>query len=388
MSAFAKSEYLSRLQRTRAKLPEVGLDLMFVTTPENICYLSGYEGYSFYTTQALLVSAELEQPILVVRDMDVACARLTTFLDDAHIVGYPERYIGGDLHPIHFIANVIRERCGKVARVGVETTAAFFPVATHRQLIQAMSDVEFTDPGNFIAWQRTVKSPAEINVMRQAADIAGRAIATAFEHIAPGVRECDVAAEVQRTLIRGTPLYGGGTSVSLALVSGPRTSAPHIAWSDEPFQTGTSANIELGGTRHQYHAGLSRSFFLGTPPDVLTRLSETVIEGLDAALAAVKPGERCEDVEAAWRAVISRAGYEKSSRIGYSIGLGFQPTWLDGTASLQAGDRTELMPNMTFHLICGMWKGPHNVVFSETLRVTETGCEVLTQAPRRLLIKH
>lgn len=369
-------------------MQERGLDLMLVTSPENICYLSGYEGYSFYTTQALLVSAAFEEPILIVRDMDVACAKLTAFLSDAHIIGYPERYIGGDLHPIDFIANVIRERCGKVLSAGLETRGSFFPVDTYHKLIQALADVEFTDPGNFIAWQRTVKSPAEIAVMRQAAEISGLAIATAFEHIAPGVRECDVAAEVQRTLIRGTPSFGGGTSVSLALVSGPRTSAPHIAWSDEPFLSGTSANLELGGTRHQYHAGLSRSFFLGTPPDALVRLSYTVIEGLNAALNAVKPGALCEDVEAAWRKVISREGYEKASRIGYSIGLGFQPTWLDGTASFQAGDRTELVPNMTFHLICGMWKGTHNVVFSETLRVAEAGCEVLTQAPRQLLIKH
>lgn len=387
MSAFARTEYLSRVNATRERMAELGLDLMYVTTPENICYLSGYEGWSFYTTQALLVSPAFEEPILVVRDMDVACARFTVFLQQDNIVGYPERYIGGDKHPIDFITEVIRQRCGKVLRMGVETDGYFFSIDAYRRLATCLSGTALIDSRRIIAWQRTVKSTAEIDMMRQAADIASRAVATAHEFIAPGVRECDVAAEVQRTLIRGTPSHGGGVSVSLALVSGVRTSAPHIAWTDEPFLDGTSANIELGGSRHQYHAGLSRSFYLGTPPANLVSLSETVIEGMSAALDVVKPGALCEQVEAAWRLVISRAGHEKASRIGYSIGLGFQPTWLDGTASLQSGDRTVLQPNMTFHMICGMWEGDINVAFSETFRVTDSGHEVLTNAPRRLLVK-
>lgn len=387
MTAFDRSEYLTRLAQTRARMIERDLDLLFVTSPENICYLTGYAGWSFYTTQALLVSVHLEQPLLVLRDMDVACARFTAFLDEANIVGYPERYIGGEAHPMSFTTDIIRERCGSVARVGFEASGFFFPIESYHRLAAGLPEVTLIDSGKLIAWLRTVKSPAEIDVMRQASEIASRGIATAFEYIAPGVRECDVVAEVKRTLTQGTAQYGGGLPVSLALVSGPRTSAPHIAWTDEPFQKNTSANLELGGTRHQYNAGLSRSFYLGTPPASLVRLSDTVIEGMSAALEVVKPGKRCEDVAAAWQQVIAKAGYEKASRIGYSIGLGFQPTWLDNTASLQAGDRTELVPNMVFHMICGMWQGTENVVFSETLRVTESGHEVLTNAARCLLVK-
>jgi len=387
MSAFERAEYIARLTKVKAAMADQALDLLFVTTPENICYLSGYTGWSFYTTQALLVSPAFDEPILVLREMDVACARYTAFLGESNVIGYAEEYIGGAKHPIDFITKVIQERCGPVQRVGIEPGGFFFPVDTYLKLGVNLRQAKLIDAGRLVAWLKTVKSPAEIEVMRQAADIAGRAMRTAFEHIAPGVRECDVAAEIQRTLIRGAPGYGGGVSASLALVSGPRTSAPHIAWTDEKFENNSSANLELGGTRYQYHAGLSRSFYLGTPPVTLVRLSQTVIEGMNAALESVRPGALCEDVEAAWRAVISRAGYQKKSRIGYSIGIGFQPTWLDCTASLQAGDRTVLAPGMTFHMICGMWHGAENVVFSETLRVTESGHEVLTDMPRELLVK-
>jgi Xaa-Pro aminopeptidase len=118
------------------------------------------------------------------------------------------------------------------------------------------------------------------------------------------------------------------------------------------------------------------------------KLNDVVHDGLNAALASVRPGARCEDVAAAWSTFINRHGYHKSSRIGYSIGLCFQPTWLERTASLQQGDRTELAANMTFHLMCGMWEGEDNLVMSETFRVTRTGAELLTRFPQELFVRH
>jgi Xaa-Pro aminopeptidase len=387
MSAFEPAEYERRLANTISRMSRQGLDLLLVTPPENINYLSGYAGWSFYTTQALIVSPSLAQPLLFVRDMDVACAAFTACLSPESTIGYPEAYIGGDKHPMSFIARMIEERCGQPRRIGIETQGCFFSIAAHRELAAALPGAELVDSQGLVNWLRTVKSPAEIAVMREAAAISGRAMQTAREHLRAGARECDVAAEIYRTLIRGEETFGGSMPASFALVSGERTTAPHISWTDERLASGRAINLELGGSRHHYHAGLSRSFYLGTPPESLIRLSDTVLEGMQAALEAVRPGRRCEEVEAAWRSVLARGGYEKKSRIGYSIGLGFQPTWIDYTASLQAGDRTVLEPDMTFHMICGMWKGADNFVVSETFRVSGSGHEVLTQAPRELLVR-
>jgi ectoine hydrolase len=387
VSAFEAGEYQQRISKTKARMAERDLDLLFVTTPENINYLCGYAAWSFYTSQALLLTREPAEPVLVLRDMDVACARFTAFLSADSLVGYPEDYIGGDKHPMSFIARTIDERCGNVRRVGIEPGGFFFPPAAHRELARALPQADLIDAQGLVNWLRTVKSDNEIAVMRQAAAIASRGIQTAREQLRPGIRECDVAAEIYRTLIRGEESFGGSMPASFALVSGSRTTAPHISWTDDRLQEGRAINLELGGSRHHYHAGLSRSFFLGRPPQPMVRLAETVIEGFNSALEAVKPGRQCEEVESAWRAVLKRSGYEKKSRIGYSIGLGFQPTWIDYTASLQPGDRTVLEPNMTFHMICGMWKGEHNFILSETFRVTDSGCEVMTQAPRELLVR-
>jgi ectoine hydrolase len=387
MSAFERTEYQRRLADTVARMSQQGLDLLLVTTPENINYLSGYAGWSFYTSQALVVSPSLPEPLLIVRDMDVACAKFTAYLSADYAIGYPEEYIGGDKHPMRYIARVIQERCGQPRRIGLETHGPFFTVAAHKEITSALPAAEFVDSAGLVNWLRTVKSPAEIAVMREAAAIAGRAMACAREHLRPGARECDVAAEIYRTLIGGEPTFGGTMPASFALVSGQRTTAPHIQWTDERLANGRAVNLELGGSRHHYHAGLSRSFYLGEPPQSLQRLAATVLDGFNAALEAVRPGQLCEDVEAAWRQKLAQGGYEKKSRIGYSIGLGFQPTWLDFTASLQAGDRTVLEPNMTFHMICGMWKGADNFVVSETFCVTESGHEILTNAPRELLVR-
>ncbi|WP_081369378.1 M24 family metallopeptidase [Bradyrhizobium japonicum] len=71
----------------------------------------------------------------------------------------------------------------------------------------------------------------------------------------------------------------------------------------------------------------------------------------------MKPGVTCHDVWAAWQAVLEREGYEKHSRIGYSLGLNYHPTWRDHTASLRSGELVEIKPGMCFHILCGMWAG-------------------------------
>ena len=86
-------------------------------------------------------------------------------------------------------------------------------------------------------------------------------------------------------------------------------------------------------------------------------------------------------------AVIRAAGYEKSSRIGYSIGLNYPPDWGEQSASLRPGDTTQLAPNMCFHIMLGMWMDGWGYELSETVRVTKSGVEVLTQFPRQLFVK-
>jgi Xaa-Pro aminopeptidase len=126
---------------------------------------------------------------------------------------------------------------------------------------------------------------------------------------------------------------------------------------------------------------------LGKKPQKVAAVETAVLEGMDAVLATAKPGVLAHDVEAAWRAAISRHGLKKESRIGYSIGLAYPPDWGEHTISLRQGDRTILQPGHVVHAILGMWMEGWGIEVSETILITDTGCETLTKFPREIFVK-
>jgi Xaa-Pro aminopeptidase len=132
---------------------------------------------------------------------------------------------------------------------------------------------------------------------------------------------------------------------------------------------------------------MARTLFLGDPPQRLRDTEQVVLEGLQAALDAATPGASAEAVEAAWRSVASRQGVTKESRIGYSVGLNYPPDWGEHTISLRPGDRTELEPNMTLHLILGIWADDWGIEISECFQVTEGGAKPFCRFPRELVVK-
>jgi Xaa-Pro dipeptidase len=120
------------------------------------------------------------------------------------------------------------------------------------------------------------------------------------------------------------------------------------------------------------------------------RIAGVVISGLNAAIETIKPGVTAGEVDAACRGKFIAAGIDQyfHHRTGYSIGIAFPPDWGEGHAmSLRSGDPAVLEPNMTFHMPPGVLVyGKYGIGFSETVRVTENGCEVLTEFPRELLV--
>ena len=141
--------------------------------------------------------------------------------------------------------------------------------------------------------------------MRQAGRIAAVAQQAAFDAAAPGVRQCDVMAELYRVTTAGLPEFGGTFPCKPpnAMV-GEYCSAPHLSWTDDKLKPDDLFYIEMGGVRHRYHSPLSRCIYLGRPPARMTELCKVIAEGLEAVLARVAPGVLCEDLAAAWSAVI------------------------------------------------------------------------------------
>src|SRR5690625_4770101 len=225
--------------------------------------------------------------------------------------------------------------------------------------------------------------------MQIAARTVEKAMFNAIEKINPGVRETHVAAGVYNDLIEGTGAYGGEyPSLSPIMPAGDRTASAHFSWTTEgTYQNDQLVYMEMSGSYKRYHAPLTRTIFIGDPPKKVSETAKIVVEGLNVALDTIKPGVTCEEVEMAWQSTINKYNLEKESRMGYTVGLSYPPVWAEDTAYFRPGDKTVLKPNMTFHMMPGMWLDGYGVAITETLRVTESGCETLTRFPRKLFVK-
>ena len=171
------------------------------------------------------------------------------------------------------------------------------------------------------------------------------------------------------------------------LPSGADAAAPHLTWDDKQMKPGEGTFFEIAGCYKRYHCPLSRTVFLGQPPAKFLDAEKAVLEGMEAGLDAARPGNRCEDIASAFFAVLNKYGIVKDNRTGYAIGLSYPPDWGERTMSLRAGDRSELKRNMTFHFMTGLWQDDWGLEITESIVIGEAGAELLSNYPRRLLIK-
>ena len=389
MPTFEKSEYESRLHKTKESMAARGIEVLLATDPANMGYLTGYDGWSFYVHQLLVVAIDADQPLWVGRGMDANAARVTTYLSGSNIHGYPDDYVQSTVkHPMDYVADLLKSKGWDKRPLGVEMDAYYFTAACLESLRRNLPDTSFSDATSLVNWVRVVKSPGEIELMQRAGRIIEHTMAVAFEAVAPGNRQCDAAAAIHQAQIGGTPEFGGDyTGLVAMLPSGVGTSTPHLTWTDEPFVEGEATILELAGCHRRYHCPMARTVFLGTPPAKVADTAKVVVEGLEAALDFVRPGVTSEAVEAVWRETIARHGIVKDSRIGYSTGLNYPPDWGEHTLSLRPGDTTVLEPNMTIHMIPGVWFDDWGIEISECFQVTEGGAVPFATVPRGLVVK-
>ncbi len=389
MQAFDTQEYLARIESTKLRMMQFGLEVLLVTDPANMNYLTGYDGWSFYTPQVVVVALAQDEPICIVRGIDLNGARVTTFLDDSNLIGYPDDYVQNKRrHPMDFIAEALEARGLGRGVIGLEMDSYYFTAAAANALEQGLPNATFKNAYTMINWIRAIKSPRELEYMHQAARILERVMAVAVEAIEPGTRQCDAAAKILAAQAAGTPEFGGDyPAIMPMLPTGAGAATPHLTWSDRPFVKGEVTILELAGCRARYHCPQARTVFLGKPPQKLVDTAKVVIDGLNAVINTARPGLTCEEVEGAWRAATGKSGIVKESRIGYSCGLNYPPDWGEHTISLRPGDKTVLQPGMTIHVIPGIWLDDWGVEISECILLTEKGARPLANTPRQLIVK-
>lgn len=385
---FTRGEYAERLAKTRKAMESRGIELLIVSDPSNMAWLTGYDGWSFYVHQCVLVPPTGE-PVWYGRGQDANGARRTTYLAAENIIGYPDHYVQStERHPMDYLAGIIENRGWARSTIGVEMDNYWFSAAAYASLNRHLPNARFVDATALVNWQRAVKSPQELEYMRTAARIVEAMHARILERVEPGMRKCDLVAEIYDAGIRGVDGFGGDYPAIVPLLpSGADASAPHLTWDDAPMKSGEGTFFEIAGCYKRYHCPLSRTVFLGKPTQEFLDAEKAVLEGMDAGLEAARPGNTCEDIANAFFAVLKKYGIVKDNRTGYPIGLSYPPDWGERTMSLRPGDRTVLEPGMTFHFMTGLWLENMGLEITESILIADGGVECLANVPRQLFVK-
>lgn len=375
-SAFPKAEYEMRVARARRLLEAAGIDVMIVTGPENIFYLTGQQTPGYYTFQALLLPVDGE-PAFVIRQLEYFNFIANTFIPDAQV------YQDGD-QPVNFLVNVIRSRGWTSRRIAIDKRGWFLPIATYEALRNQLGDI--SDGAGIIEQLRIVKSTAELEKIATAATYVDAGMCAGLAAIKLGASDNDlVAAMMGQAIAAGSEYVGMEPLVSV----GRRSGVPHGTWRRGKIAANEPIFLEMAACHDRYHAALMRCAWLGNAPQVAIDMERTCQEGLQAAMDAIKPGEPCAAPHLACQAVIDRAGYTENfkKRAGYSIGISFAPDWGEGgILSLYTGVTAELRPGMTFHIpVAVRIYGQFTVGVSETVVVTEKGCRALGKTDRAML---
>ena len=386
---FTKEEYKKRLKKVQKSMQDKGIELLISQDTNNMNYLTGYDAWSFYYAQCVIVHVNAEEPLCFVRAQDAGGAYIKTYLKDENIIVYDEKYIHvWPIHPYDRLIEIIKERKWDNLSIGVEMDSHYFTAYSYEKLKHGLPNAKIKDCERLVNWVRLVKSDEEIKFMKIASQITQLGMKTAFEAINPGVRQCDAVAKIYSTLISGTKEHGGDYSSIVPLIpTGKGTSASHLSWTDDKFVEGEASIIEISGVYKKYHCPMARTVLLGKPDQKKIDTMKRTREAIQAGIDVTKPGNTADDVAQAFWKVLDKYGIEKKSRTGYSIGIGYPPDWGEHTLNIQKGDKTILQKNVCFHMIAVMQFGEWGVESSESIRVSENGAENFYKFPAELHIK-
>ncbi len=371
---FSTDELASRRAAVAAELAERDLDGLLMFRQESMYYLTGFDTFGYVFFQCLYMGADGETLTLLTRAPDRRQAEHTSMIEDIRLWHDAE-----GVNPADELRDILAEHgCGG-KRLGIETDA-YGLTGFNLKRVEAAVDgfCELVEASEIVTRRRMVKSPAEIEYVREAARLADLGLDRAVEAAAPGAFEGDVLAALQGAIFEG----GGDFPANEVIIgSGPRAllfrSAAGMRRMDEVDQL----SLEWAGSFRRYHAAMMRTIAVGEASDYQRRLHSAVREALEAMTQALTPGRPVGEVDDAHRRVLDAAGLREHrfSACGYSLGTTFSPNWMD-RPMLYSGNPVLAEPGMVFFLHCIVTDSDRGVAMSlgYTCLVTEDGREILS----------
>lgn len=349
-----------RLAKLREKMAEEKLDALIIQSLPNIYYFSGFTSED----ATLLITMKNSYLLTDFRYVEEAAQ------EAQH---YEIIRVDNDLW------EKVKKLLSSLKAVGIEEDVVSW--AQYRQMQETLAGCNMQDASRICREMRQVKDQAEVEIIRKAVSIADEAFADILGKIRPGVREKELALELEFFLRRKG---ASGKSFEFIVASGKRSSLPHGTASAKKVNSEEQITLDFGARYEWYCSDITRTVCLGQPEEKVREIYDIVLEAQQAALDMIKPGLSGKEVDAASRGVISKYGYGDyfGHGLGHSVGLEIHES-----PRFNTRESTVLKPGMIMTVEPGIyipdWGG---VRIEDMVLVTENGVEVLTQAPKHFII--
>lgn len=355
-------EFASRRTALQRRMAEDKLDAFVVGYGPNVRYLTGFTG-----SNGLLV---------MLPDRAVFFTDPRYRIQAAQEVDCPARVAAG---PILTRAAVLLSRA-KSHRVGFEKSR--LSVEAFQTLKDALPMRCSLEPvTGWMERQRMVKSPAEIAAIRRSVDLNSRAFETASKHVRPGMRESELAAELDYRVRREG---AEGSAFETIVATGARTALPHARPTAAKVPARGMILVDMGAMLEGYASDMTRMLFLGRPEPRAKRAYQAVLEAQLAAIDAVRPGVSAQTVDRAARRVLARHGLERAFVHSTGHGLGLE---IHEPPRIGKKEAMPLEESMVITIEPGVYlEGFGGIRIEDTVAVTGNGCQVLTPTGKNLNI--
>ena len=382
---FPVAEYRDRARRVRDEMTRRAVDVLYVMSPANLCYLTGFESI-WYPPRAPLgcvLTADSETLVFVDYERHRHLVRQTTHHDDAIFFTYETA--------LDTVADAFAGRGWTTGSVGVEWHSQS-PAAPliHETAERLRAKGARIVSGDWIVDRvRLVKTPLELDCVRAAGELVDAAFVEIQEYIRPGRTELQIAAELGRLMAD----RGGEEAAIRAMVSaGPLVwFKTHAAPTRRAVEQGDVLYLDACGVVNRYHVDLCRTFAIGDDHPGARAILEQTVGSIEAVRAGVKPGDPLDVAQRiAEDYVFSRVPREQVWWVGgYALGIALPPDWVGHTyLSNDAYEQFTWEPGYVtnYENICFDREGGFTASYMETLLMTDHGIEILSKVPRELTV--
>jgi len=378
---FTIEEFSFRRARVREAIAKAGLDWLVVFHPVSIHWLTGSDAKSYQEFQCLLISAKAGPVVVLTRE-----GERNEFQDDA-LVDQLFTFGGGENDdPIAAFERLADSLDLRRGRVGMEVPAYYLHPHHYVRLKQFLGAALVSEPNELVHDLKLVKSPAELAYIRQAEEIADKAMAVFAGRLAEGRSELEISGAIYQSLLAS----GSGLAASpINLVSGERSGFSHGAPTERKLRRGDFGSVEYGATYKRYTATIGRQFSIGPPTPRMRELYELVRRAADACIAEIRAGVPAVVPHEAAKRVIADAGLDRCRvhTTGYGLAPGFPPTWGEPLHMI-GGSRYTLAAGMVVTVEPPVFIGEEHLGarIIDNVLVTRDGAELLSRFSRDLIV--